>query len=50
MTQAQPLARVGVFGIGLAVYWPRFEGLKQRLEGCQHAAEARRLDLECVVV
>jgi len=41
MTQAQPLARIGVFGIGLAAYWPQFEGLKQRLEGYQRAVEAR---------
>lgn len=26
--------RVGLFGIGLDAYWPQFEGLKQRLEGC----------------
>ena len=26
-------ARVGVFGIGLAAYWPQFAGLKERLEG-----------------
>ncbi len=24
--------RVGLFGIGLAAYWPQFEGLKERLE------------------
>ena len=23
-----PSARVGVFGIGLATYWPQFEGLR----------------------
>lgn len=27
--------RVGVFGIGLAAYWPQFPGLKERLEGYQ---------------
>jgi L-arabinose isomerase len=26
-------AKVGVFGIGLAAYWPQFGGLKERLEG-----------------
>jgi L-arabinose isomerase len=26
--------RVGLFGIGLDTYWPQFEGLKERLEGC----------------
>ncbi len=25
--------KVGLFGIGLAAYWPQFEGLKERLEG-----------------
>src|SRR5262249_810644 len=34
-------ARVGVFGIGLAAYWPRFEGLRDRLVGCQREVEAR---------
>src|SRR5215207_6567350 len=34
-------ARVGVFGIGLAAYWPQFEGLKVRLEGYQREVEAR---------
>ena len=39
MTQTQPLARIGVFGIGLAAYWPQFEGLKARLEGYQRAVK-----------
>jgi hypothetical protein len=25
--------RVGSIGIGLAAYWPQFEGLRERLEG-----------------
>jgi L-arabinose isomerase len=33
--------RVGIFGIGLAAYWPQFEGLRERLEGYQHGIEAR---------
>jgi L-arabinose isomerase len=38
----QPLpARIGVFGIGLAAYWPQFKGLKQRLEGYQKHVEER---------
>ena len=41
MSQTQPLARIGVFGIGLAAYWPQFEGLQARLEGYQRAVEAR---------
>lgn len=28
-----PKARIGLFAIGLAAYWPQFPGLKQRLEG-----------------
>jgi L-arabinose isomerase len=34
-------ARVGVFGIGLATYWPQFEGLKERIEGYQRRVEER---------
>ena len=30
-TDALPL-RIGLFGIGLDVYWPQFDGLKERLE------------------
>ena len=26
-------AKIGLFGIGLAAYWPQFPGLKERLEG-----------------
>ena len=33
-------AKIGVFGIGLAAYWPQFEGLKERLEGYQARIEA----------
>jgi L-arabinose isomerase len=33
--------RVGVFGIGLAAYWPQFEGLRERLEGYQRGIEER---------
>jgi L-arabinose isomerase len=32
-------AIVGVFGIGLAAYWPQFPGLKERLEGYQRKVE-----------
>src|SRR5690606_41501467 len=32
-------AKIGVFGIGLAAYWPQFEGLKERLEGYQKQIE-----------
>jgi L-arabinose isomerase len=34
-------ARIGVFGIGLAAYWPQFPGMKERLEGYQRTVEAR---------
>ena len=34
-------AKIGVFGIGLAAYWPQFDGLKERLEGYQRQVETR---------
>ena len=34
-------AKVGVFGIGLAAYWPQFDGLKERLQGYQRDVEAQ---------
>ena len=34
-------ARIGVFGIGLAAYWPQFPGMKERLEGYQRVVEDR---------
>ncbi len=37
----QKKAKVGVFGIGLAAYWPQFDGLKERLEGYQQQVEQR---------
>ena len=40
-TQNAARAKVGVFGIGLAAYWPQFEGLKERLEGYQRTVEER---------
>jgi L-arabinose isomerase len=33
--------RIGVFGIGLAAYWPQFAGLQERLERYQREIEAR---------
>jgi L-arabinose isomerase len=34
-----PKARIGLFAIGLAAYWPQFPGLRERLEGYyQHVA------------
>lgn len=32
--------RVGLFGVGLAAYWPQFAGLKERLLGYQRHVEA----------
>ena len=37
----QARGRVGVFGIGLAAYWPQFPGLKERLEGYTRQVERR---------
>jgi L-arabinose isomerase len=37
----QSPARIGVFGIGLAAYWPQFPGLKERLTGYQDEVEAQ---------
>ena len=37
----RPVCRVGVFGIGLAAYWPQFPGLRERLVGYQGIVEDR---------
>jgi L-arabinose isomerase len=42
--------RAGVFGIGLAAYWPQFEGLRERLEGYQRGIEERLRGLGAEVV
>jgi L-arabinose isomerase len=41
VTRPAPRARVGVFGIGLAAYWPQFPGLRERIEGYQRRVEER---------
>ena len=41
---------VGIFGIGLAAYWPQFEGLRERLEGYQRGIETRLEALGAEVV
>ncbi|MFN8475661.1 MAG: L-fucose/L-arabinose isomerase family protein [Anaerolineae bacterium] len=46
----RPHARVGVFGIGLAAYWPQFDGLRERLEGYQAQVEERIASFGCDVV
>ena len=34
-------AKIGLFGIGLAAYWPQFPGLLERLTGYQRDLETR---------
>jgi L-arabinose isomerase len=43
-------AKIGVFGIGLAAYWPQFDGLKERLEGYQRDVEAKLVGMGAEVV
>src|SRR5688572_10667438 len=43
-------ARVGIFGIGLAAYWPQFDGLRERVEGYQRRVEERVSELGGEVV
>ena len=43
-------ARVGIFGIGLAAYWPQFDGLRERIEGYQRRVEQRVSELGGEVV
>ncbi len=43
-------AKIGVFGIGLAAYWPQFEGLKERLEGYQGEVERKIAAMNAEVV
>src|SRR2546430_17374710 len=33
--------RIGIFGIGLAAYWPQFESLQERLTSYLHLIEER---------
>jgi L-arabinose isomerase len=42
--------RVAVFGIGLAAYWPQFDGLRDRLAGYQSGIERRLEELGAEVV
>ena len=44
------MTRVGVFGIGLAAYWPQFDGLRERLEAYQRGIEERLRSLGADVV
>jgi L-arabinose isomerase len=43
-------ARIGVFGIGLAAYWPQFDGLKERLESYQQRVEGKLREMGAEVV
>jgi L-arabinose isomerase len=43
-------ARVGIFGIGLAAYWPQFDGLRERIEGYQRRVEQRVGELGAEVI
>src|ERR1044071_6417980 len=43
-------ARIAVFGIGLAAYWPQFAGLKERLERYQAHVERAIVGFGCDVV
>jgi L-arabinose isomerase len=42
--------RIGIFGIGLAAYWPQFDGLRERLDGYQAGIEARLAAMGAEVV
>jgi L-arabinose isomerase len=42
--------KIGIFGIGLAAYWPQFDGLRERLEGYQRGIEQRLASLGVDVV
>lgn len=48
MNASQP--KIGVFGIGLAAYWPQFPGLQERLAGYQREVEGRLAEFGAEVV
>lgn len=45
-----PSPRVAVFGIGLAAYWPQFDGLRERLEDYQQRIEQRLAEMGAEVI
>ena len=47
---ARARPRVGLMGIGLAAYWPQFEGLHERLLGYQRDVEEQLAALGADVV
>jgi L-arabinose isomerase len=50
VTAVRVRPRIGLLGIGLAAYWPQFEGLHERLLGYQRDVEARLAELGADVV
>ncbi len=50
MHRMAPPSTIGVFGIGLAAYWPQFPGLKDRLESYQHTVESRVASFGATIV
>jgi L-arabinose isomerase len=46
----QTKAKIGVFGIGLAAYWPQFEGLRERLQRYQKQVEDKIADMGADVI
>ncbi len=50
MARRETSAKIGLFGIGLAAYWPQFAGLKERLEGYQAQVAARLTEMGAEVV
>ena len=50
MNSSPTRPRIGIFGIGLAAYWPQFEGLHERLLGYQQGLERRLAELGADVV
>lgn len=49
-SRATPLCKVGLFSIGLAAYWPQFEGLEERLTGYGHFVGEKMRGLGAEVV
>jgi L-arabinose isomerase len=47
---SKPKTRIGLFGIGLAAYWPQFPGLRERLEGYTREVESRLREFGADVV
>jgi L-arabinose isomerase len=51
MERKQPRrAKIGVFGIGLAAYWPQFEGLKHQLDGYLAHVERTIAGFGCEII